>query len=358
MQKAAGLIPVPYACQAGLSLRSKRYGAVAWGGIDLPEAYGGQGMPYLMGTIVNEIFSSSNQSLAMFQGLTHGATSEIFFYGTEAQKTTYLSSMVVCDWTGTMNLTEPQYGTDLGLMRTKAVPQPDGSYHVTRQKIFISAGDHDLTENIIHLVLARIPGGPKGIKGVSLFIAPQITGKLRRLSGCAQQCLRRKIETKIGLHGNPTCVMNYDGATGYLLGDAHKGMRAMFTMMNEARLSVGAQAIAQAEIAYHFAVSYAKDRLQGRVASGAQTPKDPAEPIIVHPDVRRALLDQKSYLEGGRALLLWDAELIDRAHRMNDAQALALSSLITPVIKGFLTDKGYKMTVEAQKVFGGYGYIE
>ena len=262
-----------------------------WGGIDLPEAYGGQGMPYLMGTIVNEIFLSSNQSLAMFQGLTHGATSEIFFYGTEAQKTTYLPSMVVCDWTGTINLTEPQYGTDLGLMRTKAVSQPDGSYHVTRQKIFISAGDHDLTENIIHLVLARIPGGPKGIKGVSLFIAPQITGKLRRLSGCAQQCLRRKIETKIGLHGNPTCVMNYDGATGYLLGDAHKGMRAMFTMMNEARLSAGAQAIAQAEIAYHNAVSYAKDRLQGRAASGAQNPKGPADPIIVHPDVRRALLD-------------------------------------------------------------------
>ena len=189
-------------------------------------------MPYLMGTIVNEIFSSGNQSLAMFQGLTHGATSAILTHGTEAQKATYLSSMVVCDWTGTMNLTEPQCGTDLGLVRTKAAPQPDGSDHVTGQKIFISAGDHDLTENIIHLVLARIPGGPEGIKDVSLFIVPKLLVNSDGSLGARKNVSARKIETKMGLHCNPTCVMNYDGATGYLLCDAHKGMRAMFTMMN------------------------------------------------------------------------------------------------------------------------------
>jgi alkylation response protein AidB-like acyl-CoA dehydrogenase len=329
-----------------------------WSGIDLPEIYGGQGMPYLMGTIANEIFSSGNQSLAMFQGLTHGAASAILAHGTEAQKSTYLPPMVACEWTGTMNLTEPHCGTDLGLMRTKAVPQTDGSYQITGQKIFISAGDHDLTENIIHLVLARIPGGPDGIKGVSLFIAPKVLVHSDGTLGARNSVTAGKIETKMGLHGNPTCVMNYDGATGYLLGEPHMGMRAMFTMMNEARLGVGTQAIAQAEIAYQNAVYYAKDRQQGRAAHGAQNPADPADPIIVHPDIRRALLDQKSYLEGGRALLLWGSELIDRAHRSQDDASLGLISLLTPVIKGFLSDEGYKMTVKAQQVFGGYGYIE
>ena len=350
----AGLVYTP----SGFGAAFKAIRDGGWSGIDLPKIYGGQGMPYLMGTITNEIFSSGNQSLAMFQGLTHGAASAILAHGTEAQKATYLPPMVACDWTGTMNLTEPQCGTDLGLMRTKAVPQPDGSYHITGQKIFISAGDHDLAENIIHLLLARIPGGPDGIKGVSLFIVPKVMVNSDGSLGERNAVTAVKIETKMGLHGNPTCVMNYDGAIGYLLGEPHKGMRAMFTMMNEARLGVGAQAIAQAEIAYQNAVYYAKDRLQGRAAYGAQNPKGPADPIIVHPDIRRALLDQKSYLEGGRALLLWGAELIDRAQRSQDDAALGLISLLTPVIKGFLTDEGYNMTVKAQQVFGGYGYIE
>ena len=330
----------------------------SWGGLDMPEAYGGQGMPYIMSSIVNEIFSSCNQSLAMFQGLTHGAASAILAHGTEAQKATYLPHMVRCDWTGTMNLTEPQCGTDLGLMRTKGVPQPDGSYQVTGQKIFISAGDHDLTDNIIHLVLAKIPGGPDGIRGVSLFIVPKVLVNEDGSAGARNAVTTGKIETKMGIHGNPTCVMNYDGATGYLLGEAHKGMRAMFTMMNEARLGVGSQGIAQAEIAYQNAVYYAKDRQQGRAVNGAQHPDQPADPIIVHPDIRRALMDQKSYLEGGRALVLWGAQLIDQAHLNKDSDADGLISLITPVIKGFLTDEGYDMTIKAQQIYGGHGYIE
>jgi alkylation response protein AidB-like acyl-CoA dehydrogenase len=243
-------------------------------------------------------------------------------------------------------------------MRTKAVPQPDGSYQVTGQKIFISAGDHDLTDNIIHLVLAKIPGGPDGIKGVSLFIVPKVLVNEDGSAGARNAVTTGKIETKMGIHGNPTCVMNYDGATGYLLGEAHKGMRAMFTMMNEARLGVGSQGIAQAEIAYQNAVYYAKDRQQGRAVNGAQHPDQPADPIIVHPDIRRALMDQKSYLEGGRALILWGAQLIDQAHLNKDSDADGLISLITPVIKGFLTDEGYDMTVKAQQIYGGHGYIE
>ena len=228
-----------------------------------------------------------------------------------------------------MNMTEPKCGTDLDLMRTKAVPPPDGSYHSTGQKTFISAGDNDLTENIIHMVLARIPSGPEGTKGLSLFIAPKVLVNSDGSLGAYKNVSAGKIEPKMGLHGNPTCVMNYDGPTTYLLGDAHKGMRAMFNMMNEAHLGVGAQVIGQAEIASQNAVCYTKDWLQGRAASGALNPKDPANQIIVHPDVRRALLDQISCLKGGRALLLWDAELIDRARRMNDAEALGLISLIT-----------------------------
>ena len=329
-----------------------------WGGVDMPEAYGGQGMPYIMGSAVNEFFSSCNQALAMFHGLTHGAASTILAHGTDDQKATYLPNMVACNWTGTMNLTEPQCGTDLGLMRTKAVPQADGSYLITGQKIFISAGDHDLAENIIHLVLARIPGGPDGIKGVSLFIVPKVLVNKDGSLGVRNSVNTGKIETKMGIHGNPTCVMNYDNATGYLLGTAHKGMRAMFTMMNEARLGVGSQGLAQAEIAYQNAVVYAKDRLQGRALEGAKNPNSPADPIIVHPDVRRGLMDQKSFVEGGRALVLWGAKLIDQAQRQNNADAEGLVSLLTPVIKGFLTDEGYDMTVKAQQIYGGHGYVE
>ncbi|WP_170372132.1 acyl-CoA dehydrogenase C-terminal domain-containing protein [Ruegeria arenilitoris] len=329
-----------------------------WTGLDMPEEYGGQNMPYVLGTAVGEMFSAANQAFTMYQGLTHGAASAILAHGTDAQKDTYLPKMVSCEWTGTMNLTEPHCGTDLGLMRTKAEPQGDGSYKITGQKIFISSGDHDMADNIIHLVLAKIPGGPEGIKGVSLFIVPKFLvnedGSLGERNGVSVG----KIEEKMGIHGNSTCVMNYDGATGYLLGQEHKGMRAMFTMMNEARLGVGMQGLAQAEAAYQNALEYAKDRLQGRDVTGVKNPEGPADPLIVHPDIRRSLMDQKSFVEGARAFILWGATLIDKAHRSGDKDADGLISLMTPVIKGFLTDEGYDMTVQAQQVYGGHGYIE
>ncbi|NBO20743.1 MAG: acyl-CoA dehydrogenase, partial [Rhodobacteraceae bacterium] len=289
---------------------------------------------------------------------THGAYSAIHTHGLADQKAKYLPKMVSCDWTGTMNLTEPHCGTDLGLMRTRAEPQTDGSYKITGQKIFISAGEHDLAENIIHLVLAKAPGGGEGTKGVSLFIVPKFLVNDDGSLGARNALSVGKIEEKMGIHGNATCVMNYDGATGYLLGDLHKGMRAMFTMMNEARLGVGLQGYAVAEAAYQNALAYAKDRLQGRDVTGAKNPTGPADPLIVHPDIRRNLMDQKSFVEGARAFTYWGASLIDASHRKGDAAAEGLISLMTPVIKGFLTDKGFDMAVQAQQVYGGHGYIE
>ncbi|WP_415184079.1 acyl-CoA dehydrogenase C-terminal domain-containing protein [Phaeovulum sp.] len=329
-----------------------------WTALDLDPEYGGQGMPYVMGTAVGEMFVSANMAFNMYQGLTHGAYSAIHVHGTEDQKRTYLPKMVSCDWTGTMNLTEPHAGTDLGMLRTKAEPQDDGSYKITGQKIFISAGDHDLAENIIHLVLAKAPGGGEGTKGISLFIVPKVLVKEDGTLGARNAVTVGHIEEKMGIHGNATCVMNYDGATGYLLGDLHKGMRAMFTMMNEARLGVGLQGYAVAVGAYQNAVAYAKERLQGRAVTGAENPSGPADPLIVHPDIRRTLMDQKSFLEGARAFTLWGAHLIDRSHRANDADAEGLISLLTPVLKGFLTDKGFETAVNAQQVYGGHGYIE
>jgi alkylation response protein AidB-like acyl-CoA dehydrogenase len=329
-----------------------------WTALDCDPAYGGQGLPYLMGTAVGEILVAANMAMNMYQGLTHGAYSAIHTHGTEAQKATYLPNMVSGRWTGTMNLTEPHCGTDLGLMRTKAEPQADGSFRITGQKIFISAGDHDMAENIVHLVLAKAPGGGEGTKGVSLFIVPKFLVTEDGRPGPRNPVSAGKVEDKMGIHGNATCVMNYDGATGFLLGDLHKGMRAMFTMMNEARLGVGVQGYAVAEAAYQAARAYAKDRLQGRAVTGPANPDGPADPLIVHPDIRRSLMDQKSFVEGARAFALWGASLIDAAHRKGDPQALALISLLTPVIKGFLTDKGFEMAVAAQQVFGGHGYIE
>jgi len=329
-----------------------------WPGLDMRSEYGGQDMPHVIGTAVGEMFSAANQAFTMYQGLTHGAASAILAHGTQTQKDTYLPKMVSCQWTGTMNLTEPHCGTDLGMMRTRAEPQPDGSYQISGQKIFISSGEHDMAENIIHLVLAKIPGGPEGIKGVSLLIVPKFLVNDDGSLGPRNSLSCGKIEHKMGIHGNSTCVMNYDGATGYLLGEAHKGMRAMFTMMNEARLGVGMQGLAQADVAYQNALAYAKDRLQGRAVTGVENPNGPADPLIVHPDIRRSLMDQKSFTEAARAFMLWGAALIDRAHRNNDAAADGLVSLLTPVIKGFLTDEGYDMTVKAQQIYGGHGYIE
>jgi len=329
-----------------------------WTGLDCDEAYGGQGMPHIMGTAMGEIFAASNMALNMYHGLTHGAYSAIKAHGTEAQKAFWLPKMVSCEWTGTMNLTEPHAGTDLGLMRTKAEPQPDGSYKITGTKIFISAGDHDMADNIIHLVLAKIPGGPDGVKGISLFIVPKVLVNEDGSLGARNAVSVGAIEEKMGIHGNSTCVMNYDGATGYLLGEAHKGLRAMFTMMNEARLSVGVQGLAQAEAAHQNAVAYARERLQGRAVTGPENPEGPADPIIVHPDVRRVLMEGKSFIEGARALTFWAAELIDRAARMNDGEADALVSLLIPVIKGVQTDRGFQTAVQSQQLYGGHGYIE
>ena len=329
-----------------------------WAGLDCDPEYGGSGMPYMVGTVLNELFSSSNMAFSMYQGLTHGAYSAIHAHGTDQQKQTYLPKMVACDWTGTMNLTEPHCGTDLGLLRTKAEPQADGSYKISGQKIFISAGDHDLSDNVIHLVLAKIPGGPDGVKGISLFIVPKFMVNEDGSLGARNGVSVGKIEEKMGIHGNATCVMNYDEATGFLLGQEHKGMRAMFTMMNEARNGVAVQGLAQAESAYQGALDYAKDRLQGRDVTGAKNPDGPADPLIVHPDVRRMLMDQKSFIEGARAFVYWASTLIDQAGRSDDAEAEALVSLLTPVLKGFLTEQGFQMTVQAQQIFGGHGYIE
>jgi alkylation response protein AidB-like acyl-CoA dehydrogenase len=329
-----------------------------WIGLDCDPDYGGQGMPYVLGTAVGEMQVAANMALQMYWGLTHGAYSAIHVHGSDDQKATYLPKLVSGEWTGTMNLTEPHCGTDLGLLRTKAEPQDDGSYRVTGQKIFISAGEHDLGDNIVHLVLAKIPGGPAGVKGISLFIVPKFLVNDDGSLGQRNALSCGKIEEKMGIHGNATCVMNYDGATGFLVGEAHKGLRAMFTMMNEARIGVGVQGLAQAAAAYQVSADYARNRLQGRAVTGAENPEGPADPLIVHPDVRRALMDQKAFVEGGRAFALWAATLVDADVRADDEVANGLISLLTPVVKGFLTDKGFECTVQAQQMLGGHGYIE
>lgn len=329
-----------------------------WIGLDADPEYGGQGMPHVLFTCVGEIFSASNMAFQMYSGLTHGAASAIYAHGSEEQKSTYLPQMYAGTWTGTMNLTEPHCGTDLGLIKTKAEPRDDGSYAITGTKIFISSGDHDMADNIVHLVLAKLPDAPEGVKGISLFIVPKFNVNSDGSLGDRNEVSVGGLEKKMGIHGNSTCVMNYDGATGFLVGEPHKGLRAMFTMMNEARLSVGLQGYAQAEIAYQNALAYARDRLQGRDITGTKNPDGPADPIIVHPDVRRNLMDQKSFTEGARALTLWGAMLIDQARRSEDDDAEAQVSLLIPVIKGFLTDQGFDSCVAAQQTLGGSGFIK
>jgi alkylation response protein AidB-like acyl-CoA dehydrogenase len=301
---------------------------------------------------------SANMALQMYPGLTHGNMIAILAHGTDEQKATYLPKMASGEWSGTMNLTEPHCGTDLGLMRTKAEPQDDGTYKISGQKIWISAGEHDMSENIIHLVLAKIPGGPDGVKGISLFIVPKFLINEDGSLGARNTVSCGGLEEKMGIHGNSTCVINHDGSTGYLIGEMHKGMRAMFTMMNEARLGVGLQGYAQGAVAYENAVGFARDRLQGRAVTGVQAPDKPADPIIVHPDVRRNLMDQKSFVEGARAFTYWGATLIDQAHKNQDKDADDLISLMTPVLKGFLTDKGFETCVLAQQTLGGSGFTQ
>jgi acyl-CoA dehydrogenase len=347
---------------AGFKEAFKQLVEGGWIGISVPAEFGGQDLPATLTVAVNELLCSANMSFAMYPGLTQGAIAALLVHASPELKTKYLPKMVTGEWTGTMNLTEPHCGTDLGLLRTKAVKQTDGSYKITGTKIFISAGEHDLSQNIIHLVLARIEGAPAGTKGISLFVVPKIMvkddGSLADRNGVS--C--GSIEEKMGIHGNSTCVMNYDGATGWLIGQENRGLNAMFTMMNEARLGVSVQGLAQSEVAYQNAAIYTKERLQGRALTGAKYPDKPADPIIVHPDVRRTLMTIRSFNEAARALVLWTALKGDIAHRSQDQKerqsADDFMGLITPVIKGVLTDTGFANTVMAQQMFGGHGYIK
>ncbi|MDB5472594.1 MAG: acyl-CoA dehydrogenase [Caulobacter sp.] len=334
-----------------------------WTGLGSDPAYGGQGLPHVVNLSFSEMSSSANMAFSMYPGLAHGAYSAIHTGGTDAQKELYLPKMVTGEWTGTMNLTEPHCGTDLGLLRTKAVPQADGSYRITGQKIWISAGEHDMADNIIHLVLARIEGAPAGVKGISLFIVPKYLPNAEGGVGERQDGVKcAGLEEKMGIHGNATCVMAYDDAKGFLIGEANAGLRIMFVMMNEARLGVGMQGLAQAEAAYQAAAEFAKDRLQGRSLTGPKNPDGPADPIIVHPDVRRMLLDSKAFIEAGRAFLFWTALQGDLSHAHPDETVRQKGNdymgLLTPVLKGYLTDKGFKVCVDSMQVFGGSGFTE
>jgi len=322
---------------------------------------GGQGLPYVLGLAVSEMMASANMAFTMYPGLTTGAIEAIEISGSDEQKALFLPSMISGRWTGTMNLTEPHCGTDLGLLRTKAEAQADGSYRITGTKIFISAGEHDLTENIIHLVLAKIPGGPEGVKGISLFIVPKFRVEADGRLGARNAVICDGLEEKMGIHGNATCSMRYDGAVGYLLGEAHKGLATMFIMMNAARLAVAVQGLSQAEAAYQHALAYCKDRLQGRSLRGAQFPDQPADPLIVHPDIRRMLMTVKVFQEGARALAYWSGVTVDiiRKHPDSGARQKAedLLGLLTPVMKAYFTDMGFISTNLCLQCLGGHGYI-
>jgi alkylation response protein AidB-like acyl-CoA dehydrogenase len=333
-----------------------------WQGLAFDPEYGGQGLPYVLGLAISEMVSSANMAFGMYPGLARGAADAIYAHGTDAQKQTYLPNMIAGEWGGTMNLTEPHCGTDLGLLKTKAVPDGAGAYKISGQKIFISAGEHDLTDNIIHLVLARIEGAPDGVKGISLFIVPKFLINEDGSLGERNDVSCGSIEEKMGIHANSTCVMNYDEATGYLLGEENKGLRAMFTMMNEARLGVGMQGMAISEVSYQNGAAYAKDRLQGRALDGAKEPDKPADPIIVHPDVRRMLMDQKAFTEGARAWMYWTALHGDLHTKAEDEETRQKADdymgLMTPILKSYLTEKGYLHATNAQQVLGGHGYIQ
>jgi alkylation response protein AidB-like acyl-CoA dehydrogenase len=340
----------------------KQFVDAGWPALSSDPTYGGQGMPHVVAMAWSEMCSSANMAFTMYPGLSHGAYEAIHHHGSDEQKQTYLPKLVTGEWTGTMNLTEPHCGTDLGMLRTKAIPQADGSYRITGQKIFISAGEHDLSSNIIHLVLARIEGAPQGTKGISLFIVPKFLLDKDGAPGKRNGVVCGKIEEKMGIHGNSTCVLNYDDATGFLIGQENKGLHAMFTMMNVARLGVGVQGLSQSEVAYQNGVAYAKDRLQGRSITGAKNKDGPADPIIVHPDIRRMLMDAKAFNEGARAFTFWTALYGDLLTNSPDEKvrekAEDYMGLMTPVIKSYLTDKGYANATNCQQIFGGHGYIE
>jgi alkylation response protein AidB-like acyl-CoA dehydrogenase len=338
-----------------------KYNENGWGGLAMPVEFGGQGMPHVVGMAFEEFMTSANMAFGMYPGLTHGAISAILVSGSQEQKQQYVPNMVAGKWTGTMNLTEPHCGTDLGLIRTKAEPQADGSYKISGTKIFISSGEHDMSENIIHLVLAKASGSPDTVKGISLFIVPKFLVNEDGSLGARNTVTCGSIEHKMGIHGNSTCVMNYDGATGYLVGELNKGLAGMFIMMNAARLGVGLQGLGVSEVATQNAAKYARERIQGRALTGPADTTAKADPIIVHPDVRRMLMDMRCFNEGARATILWGALLVDLAHKAQTEderqKADDLISLMTPVIKGVFTDKGYENATLAQQCLGGHGYV-
>ena len=340
----------------------RQFAESGWTGLAADPDFGGQGLPAVLNVAFSEMGSAANMAFTMYPGLAHGTYSAIHAGGTDEQKQTYLPKIVSGEWMGTMNLTEPQCGTDLGLIRTKAVPQADGTYKISGQKIWISGGEQDLTDNIIHLVLARIEGAPAGTKGISLFIVPKFIVKPDGSLGERNTAFCAGLEEKMGIHGNATCVMSYEEATGFLIGEANRGLALMFVMMNEARLGVGVQGVAIAEAAYQAAVEFARDRLQGRSISGVKNPDGPADPIIVHPDVRRMLMDSRAILEGGRAFMLWTAlqgdlqlKSPDEATRQKSGDYMAL---MTPVLKAYLTDRGFNICSDAMQVHGGAGFTE
>jgi alkylation response protein AidB-like acyl-CoA dehydrogenase len=339
----------------------QQYVEAGWPSLSCDPEFGGQGLPLVLNNSFFEMMNSANQAWTMYPGLSHGAYEALHEHGTPEQKALYLPKLVSGEWTGTMCLTESHCGTDLGMLRSKAEPQADGSFKITGGKIFISAGEHEMSANIIHLVLARLPDAPSGTKGISLFLVPKYIPKADGTPGERNTIFCGAIEEKMGIHGNSTCQLNLDGATGWLIGEPNKGLNAMFVMMNAARLGVGMQSLGLTEVAYQNAVVYAKDRLQMRSLSGVKAPDKPADPIIVHPDVRRMLLTARAYAEGGRAFSSYVALQIDRELHHPDEEvrkdAADEVALLTPIIKAFLTDNGWISTSEAMQVFGGHGYI-
>ncbi|XKE44099.1 acyl-CoA dehydrogenase C-terminal domain-containing protein [Halomonas organivorans] len=340
----------------------RQYVEGGWPSLAADPDQGGQGLPHSLSQILSEMLASSNLAWGMYPGLSHGASAALHHHGTEAQQATYLTKLVEGIWTGTMCLTEPHCGTDLGLLKTRAVPDDDGSYAITGTKIFISAGEHDLAENIVHLVLAKLPDAPEGSKGISLFVVPKYLPDAEGNPGERNAVACGALEHKMGIHGNATCVMNFDGAKGFLVGAPHKGLACMFTMMNAARIGTGIQGLGLAETSFQNALAYARDRLQMRSLSGPKAADKPADPIIVHPDVRRMLLTQKAFAEGGRMLVYYAAQMIDVVEHGRDAaereRAEALLGLLTPIVKAFLTEVGFEATNEGVQVFGGHGFIQ
>jgi len=353
----AGKVATP----TGFKAAYDQYREAGWPALTCDPEFGGQGLPQVVNNALYEMLNSANQAWTMYPGLSHGAYECIHAHGSDALKKAYLPKLVAGEWTGTMCLTEPHCGTDLGILRTKAEPLGGDSYAISGTKIFISSGEHDMAENIVHLVLARLPDAPAGTKGISLFVVPKFLPRANGSLGERNGVSCGSIEHKMGIHGNSTCVMNFDAAQGWLLGQPHKGLQAMFVMMNAARLGVGMQGLGLTEVAYQNSVAYAKERLQSRALTGAKAPDKAADPIIVHPDVRRMLLTQRAYAEGGRAFAYWVALELDKALTHPDAEEREesddLVALLIPIIKSFLTDNAFECTNLGMQVFGGHGFI-